>query len=409
MTTHLSSLANLSKNFERPAMFVDLNHLEFNIHSVLNALKDSSQKIRIASKSVRSPEILKLISEKLGERFNGIMCFSVREAALLFEWGFRDLLLAYPLGQVSEIKEAIELIQKGATLTLMVDSAPHLELIASTIQKEATQTPVRLCVDLDLSLRLLGGLLHFGVERSPIRSLLDFKSLFALISKNPKLALVGVMGYEAQIAGVQEKSPFSKLLNPIKTLIKKWSIPKIQKRRREVFEFLKSEHIELDFFNGGGTGSLISTKKEPWVSEITVGSGFLQSHLFDYYSESRHPSDPSYRKPALFFALPVTRLPENGIVTCQSGGFIASGEPGWDKSPVIVYPEGAKPLSFEGFGEVQTPVRLSGGTLSLGESVLCRPAKAGEIAERFNDYHLISGGSFLKTVKTYRGLGHVFY
>jgi D-serine deaminase-like pyridoxal phosphate-dependent protein len=49
----------------------------------------------------------------------------------------------------------------------------------------------------------------------------------------------------------------------------------------------------------------------------------------------------------------------------------------------------------------------------VGDAVFFRPAKAGEIAERFNVYHLIeydsNAGTTLRTVPTYRGLGGNFY
>jgi len=38
-----------------------------------------------------------------------------------------------------------------------------------------------------------------------------------------------------------------------------------------------------------------------------------------------------------------------------------------------------------------------------------RPAKAGEIAERFSEYNLIIKNKISAKLKTYRGLGQIFY
>jgi D-serine deaminase-like pyridoxal phosphate-dependent protein len=71
-----------------------------------------------------------------------------------------------------------------------------------------------------------------------------------------------------------------------------------------------------------------------------------------------------------------------------------------------------KPTSAEAFGEVQTPLIVPAdlrGRLQPGDPVFFRPAKAGEIAERFNEYLLKQGGRIVGRAQTYRGLGHCFY
>jgi D-serine deaminase-like pyridoxal phosphate-dependent protein len=222
---------------------------------------------------------------------------------------------------------------------------------------------------------------------------------------HPELRLAGVMGYEAQIAGLGDATPFAPLLNPVKKLIKGRSIRDVADKRRSAMEMLRSRGIALDLFNGGGTGSLKTTSLEPWVTEVTAGSGFLQSHLFDYYASNEN-------QPAFCFALQVTRSSQADHVTCQSGGFIASGPASPDKAPVPFLPHGLKPTSGEAFGEVQTPLIVPSelrGRLQPGDPVFFRPAKAGEIAERFNEYLLKRGDQIVQRAKTYRGLGYCFY
>jgi len=98
---------------------------------------------------------------------------------------------------------------------------------------------------------------------------------------------------------------------------------------------------------------------------------------------------------------------------------VASGACGEDKQPVVAYPPGLQPVSGEGFGEVQTPFAVHVGLdIAPGDVVLCRPAKAGEIAERFSRYvpfryhteshtihFVVDDGSF----RTYRGHGQCFF
>ncbi len=72
-------------------------------------------------------------------------------------------------------------------------------------------------------------------------------------------------------------------------------------------------------------------------------------------------------------------------------------------------PPGLSLLTFEGAGEVQTPIRLPAGlSLPLGAPVFFRHAKAGELAEHFAEYLLVRGDPIVDRAPTYRGLGRCF-
>nr|MBP6323876.1 amino acid deaminase/aldolase [Chitinophagales bacterium] len=90
-------------------------------------------------------------------------------------------------------------------------------------------------------------------------------------------------------------------------------------------------------------------------------------------------------------------------------GYIASGTVGIDKQPKPYLPEGIQLTANEGTGEVQTPFEYSGSEkINLGDTILFRHSKAGELCERFNELHLISDGKIIEKVPTYRGDGKCF-
>jgi D-serine deaminase-like pyridoxal phosphate-dependent protein len=384
-----------------PAMIVDLDILEQNADRLAAVAKKHGKKLRVASKSVRVPFLLRLLSESLGDSCGGLMCFSPAEAHFLAGQGFDDLLVAYPSVQPDDLALAWEMTQAGTDVTLMIDAPEHVERLEAFFGKQESGKPVQVCLDVDMSWRPVS--LHIGVQRSSIRDLAGFAAMVARVQDAAHLKLHGVMGYEAQIAGLGDSSPFTPSLNPFKRLIRNRSVRDVSKKRGELARWLEENEVSLALFNGGGTGSISTTAKEPWITEVTAGSGFLQSHLFDYYQENLN-------RPAFCFGLQVTRIPEKGVVTCQSGGFIASGEAGPDKQPLPFLPVGLRATRMEGFGEVQTPLRVPPGEiLRPGDPVFFRPAKAGEIAERFNEYLLKRGDRIVERVPTYRGLGHCFY
>jgi D-serine deaminase-like pyridoxal phosphate-dependent protein len=386
-----------------PLMVVDLDAMDANVRRLAEVARQHGKNLRVASKSVRVPDLLKRIVAVGGEHFRGLMCFSVPEARLLAGEGFDDLLVAYPTVQRSDLEVARDVVASGKTVTLMIDSPTHVAMLADFWRAHGGGEPLRVCIDQDMSWR--PGKLHIGAQRSPVRSVEDFAALLDAVLARPELRLAGVMGYEAQIAGVGDRNPFAPLLNPAKKLIKAQSVKDVAAKRRAVSELLLRRGVSIDFFNGGGTGSIRTTSEEDWITEVTAGSGFLQSHLFDYYAGNRN-------QPAMCFALQVTRIPQPDRVTCQSGGFIASGASDPDKAPVPFLPAGLKPDKMEGFGEVQTPLIVPEdwrGVLGPGDPIFFRPAKAGEIAERFNDYLLIEGGAVVGRAKTYRGMGYCFH
>ncbi|MFD0818720.1 amino acid deaminase/aldolase, partial [Micromonospora zhanjiangensis] len=162
------------------------------------------------------------------------------------------------------------------------------------------------------------------------------------------------------------------------------------------------EHADLEFVNGGGTGSMALAAADPAVTEITAGSGLYGPTLFDGYRAWR----PT---PSAFFAMSVVRRPTRGVVTVLGGGWIASGpaEPGRLPSPWL--PAGLRLVGTEGAGEVQTPLAgPAADGLSVGDRVWFRHAKAGELVEHVNELHLVEGDRIVDTVPTYRGEGQAF-
>ena len=159
---------------------------------------------------------------------------------------------------------------------------------------------------------------------------------------------------------------------------------------------------KLRIINGGGTGSLKHTVTEAVVNEVTVGSAFYGSVLFDHYEDFK-------LTPALFFSSPIVRQPAKDIFTILGGGYIASGSTGDTKQPEAYLPTGLSLIKNEGAGEVQTPLKYSGDRdLKIGDIIILRHAKAGEVCERFNEIYLIAEDKVLRSVKTYRGEGKAF-
>jgi D-serine deaminase-like pyridoxal phosphate-dependent protein len=256
------------------------------------------------------------------------------------------------------------------------------------------------CLELDASWesRALG---FTGVRRSPVHTVEQAVALAQAIVDRPGFELVGLMAYEAQIAGVVNRPHGQRLRGAAIDWMQRNSAAELAERRGAVVAAIRAL-APLQFVNGGGTGSLERTAADPSVTEIAAGSGLFGPHLFDGYSHFQ----PA---PAAAFALSVVRKPRPDMATLLGGGWIASGPPGLDRMPQLAWPAGLEYLAREGAGEVQSPVQGPGAaSLAVGDRVWLRHTKAGELSEHLAEFAMVDGDRIVDTVPTYRGEGKTF-
>lgn len=382
-----------------PLALVDLAAFDHNLERLLVAPRRYGKQVRLATKSLRVVALLERALALGAPTLSGLMVYSVEEAELLVARGFRDLLLGYPAVQPQQAQILAELSAGPAQVVAMVDDLDQLPVLGQAAQARGVQ--LKVAIDLDVSYRPFAGL-HVGVRRSPVQDVAAALGLARQIAATPGLRLYGVMGYEAQLAGLPDHAPGRGLMGPVLRALKRGSRPDVLARRLAVRRAIEAEIGPLPIVNGGGTGSVDWSADDPSLTEVTIGSGLLAPHLFDHYAGLE-------LSPALAFALPVTRRPAVDWITCHGGGYVASGAAGPDRLPRPWLPEGLALSPHEGTGEVQTPLQVPPGvTLALGDPVFFRPAKAGELAERFSAYHLISAEGGHRTAPTYRGEGWSF-
>ena len=370
---------------DAPFAVVDLEAFDANAADLVR--RAAGRPIRVASKSIRVRHLLERALDHEG--FRGVMSYSLREALWLAGHGLTDLFVAYPTTDRAALAELAGDERALREVSIAVDSEEHVDALRRWLPKGA---PVRVVVDVDASLRV--GPAHLGVRRSPTRSPRRAAAV-ARAAQEVGLRVVGLMFYDAQIAGLPDSSAAVRL-------VKARSDASLRHRRRAVRAAVEDVAGPLEIVNGGGTGSLHLTGEDPALTELAAGSGLIGPTLFDGY-------DDFTPEPAVAFALPVVRRPARDVVTCFSGGYIASGQAGDSRVPSVHHPEGLRMIGTEGAGEVQTPLRgKAARDLAIGDRVWFRHAKAGELAERFDEYVVVRGDEVVDVVPTYRGEGRNF-
>jgi D-serine deaminase-like pyridoxal phosphate-dependent protein len=417
--THWPRLTAATAHLDPPLGVIDRAALAYNAADLVR--RAGGMPIRVASKSIRVRGILEAVLAQPG--FAGVLAYTLPEALWLASpraaggtagatarggaaggdgasggSDIDDVVLGYPTTDRAAIARLAADEQLAARVTLMIDDVAHLDLI-DAVTPPSARASIRIAIELDASWRSPIG--HLGVRRSPLHSPEQLAALARIVTERAGFTLVGVMAYEAQIAGLGD-APTGR---PVRALlvrgIQRQSRAELRDRRARAIAAVSAvadaAGTPLQFVNGGGTGSLESTSAEPAVTELAAGSGLMGPHLFDTY----RAFTPA---PAASFALPVVRRPTDDIATLLGGGWIASGPPGPDRLPQVVWPEGLRMLSAEAAGEVQTPLRGSAArTLRVGDRVWLRHTKAGELSEHLDSFHVVDGDTVTGELPTYRG------
>ena len=403
-------LERATADLQPPFALVDLDALWANASDLER--RAGGRPIRLASKSLRCRALQERVLARNG--FAGTLAFTLPEALWLARHGFEDILVAYPTADGAALEQLVRLPAElpRARVTVMVDSVAQLDLIAAAVRSsdyDPPAEPVRVCIDLDAGYRALGGRVAVGAKRSPVHTPAQAAGLARAILARDELRLVGIMSYEAQIAGLGDgvgPHPPGRGIGPhLRALairaIQALSARELAVRRAEAVAAVRTL-APLELVNGGGTGSLERTAREPAVTELTAGSGLYAPTLFDTYRAFT-------LRPAALFALPVVRRPGPGVATVLGGGYLASGPADAARLPTPHLPAGLRLDGQEGAGEVQTPVLGSAADrLTVGDRVWFRHAKAGELCERFTTLHLLAGERIVEATPTYRGEGQCF-
>ncbi len=390
MTTRFQQAFN---GLERPFAWLDFDALDENIKYVQQAC--GQKKIRIATKSIRSVEVLQYVQQNLSNVV-GLMTFTAAETLFLLEQHFDDVLLGYPVMEEIAVRQLLQFVKEGRTVTFMVDRHEHIAFL----QKIGSELDIKVSICIDINLSTDFKVLYFGTKRSSLHSLELITPFLLYIKEQSHIEVVGVMGYEAQIAGVGNR-PENAIKGRLIDLMQSQAKKQVTQFRRLAIAHIKAYFPKLRFVNGGGTGSMTYTAKQKEVTEITVGSAFYAPALFDQFSHLQLGK-------AAGFALRVTRKPAQHIVVCHGGGYPASGAIATDRYPAFYEPAYYSFLGLEGAGEVQTPIKVKGKTISIGDTIYFRHAKAGELCERFQALHVIRGDKYVGSFATYRGDGQCF-
>ncbi|MDO5662880.1 MAG: alanine racemase, partial [Brachybacterium sp.] len=244
---------------ERPVAVLDLDAFDANLDALVR--RAGGIPVRIASKSVRVRALMDRALTHPGVR--GVLAYTLPEALHLAAGGIRDIVVAYPSVDARALRTLAADDDARERITVMVDEVAHLELLrAITADVLPPGARLRVALELDVSYAPLPGV-RFGALRSPCRTPEGLRGLAREVLDRPELHLRGIMAYEGQIAGVGNagRGPYPLAVRAMQAL----SAREIAHRRAAAVAAIR-ELTELEFVNGGGTGSMETTAAEAAVT-----------------------------------------------------------------------------------------------------------------------------------------------
>lgn len=237
-------------HLDAPLAIVDLDAFDANADDLVR--RAGGKPIRVASKSVRCRALLERVLAKDG--FAGIMSFTLAESLWLARSGFDDVLLAYPSADKAAFAELTGDPKLASAVTVMIDDPAQLRLIDEA--RDGGREVVRVCLELDTSLKLLGGRVRVGARRSPLHSPAQVADMARFVARRPGFEVVGIMAYEGHIAGVGDSLAGRPLRSRAVRLMQAAARRELAERRAAVVRAVRAVAPGLEFVNGGGTGSV---------------------------------------------------------------------------------------------------------------------------------------------------------
>ena len=265
--------------------------------------------------------------------------------------------------------------------------------------------PVRACLELDAGLWLLDGRVRIGAKRSPVHTPAQAAALARAIVAREGVELVGMMAYEAQIAGLGDAPSGPGLALELRAGAVR-RLQALSARELAARRATRWRPCAPSPRWSSSTAAAPAASKAPRARTPSPSSPPARGCTGRGCSTPTAPSLPvpprCSRCPLCAARAPAWPL-RSGAATSPPAPPTGRACPGPTCLPVCVSIARREPVRCR--PRCSAPPRTR---LAVGDRVWMRHAKAGELCERFSRLHLIEGDRVVEEVPTYRGEGQCF-
>lgn len=233
-----------------PALVVDLDAMEANLHSMAGFFRERPCKLRPHFKNHKTPM---LAWKQMRAGAIGMTCATVREAEILVEHGIGSILIANEIAGAEKPERVAEL-SRHASVMVAVDNNHAIHDLARAQRNRNAQ--IEVLVDINIGLNRCG-----VAAGEPALAL-------ARCGLEQGLAVRGIMGYDGHLQGVAPSPERDEI---------------VRQGSRSLVEsaaLLESAGIPAPIVSTGGTGTHAASGAYPGITEIQAGSYLLMDNIY---------------------------------------------------------------------------------------------------------------------------------
>ena len=231
-----------------PALVLDPDKLEDNIVAMERVAKRLCVPLRPHGKT---PKCLPIAKRLMEGGATGLSVSTLREAEEYFAGGINDLF--YAVGLVpNKLDRALALMQAGARMTFLLDSAAAALAISRQVPAEAPALPIAIEIDVD----------GYRTGVGPGGS--EFIELVEAIRNSPNLTLAGIMSYGGRSYEIREPSAVAALAE------------EHRKKLVETKDALERLGADCEMVSFGSTPAVLHAEKMDGVTELRCGIYMFQ-------------------------------------------------------------------------------------------------------------------------------------
>jgi 3-hydroxy-D-aspartate aldolase len=227
---------------DTPALLVDLDKMEKNLHRMADFAKECDVKLRPHAKTHKVPEIAKMQVEAGA---NGICLQKLSEAEVFAKAGFHDIFITNEVVGKQKVDNIASLAGK-IRLSIAVDNQENIQELSRACSEAGTELHV--LVDIDVGMHRCG----VSPKEAP--------KLANLISSQRNLVFDGVMGYDGHVGGGRTSQERVQLSND--------AMDQIALAKSEI---KNATGLPIEVTSVGGSISTWTDAKRPEVSEVQPG------------------------------------------------------------------------------------------------------------------------------------------
>lgn len=237
---------------DTPALLLDLQVMEDNLHRMADFFKDKNVKLRPHVKLHKATPAL--AHRQLEAGAVGLTCAKLSEAEVLAAAGIKDILIANQIVGERKIRRLVNLAAH-TNVIVAVDSYENVRQLSQAA--EARGVKLRVLVEVDI------GNARCGVE--PCGPALE---LSKTVADSPGLIYVGLMGYDGHLTFQIDAADRERLAIAANTLL-------VETRR-----YIEGAGLEVPIVSASGTFTYKYVSRLDGITEIQAGTYLLMDTAF---------------------------------------------------------------------------------------------------------------------------------